>query len=382
MGELNTVFSKMKIGDPLYYFLTKKLRLNFGRLLFILLSVNIVRNIIIPYFHFRSLGGYYFKDRGDKDIQSLIVSFVVQPIVLYVYLKSVEIIPTIFSTLLENHVIKHTKGKNLPDFVHFVEHNMTSRLSMYVVFIGAFVVLMLFHIYIWPGTDLNNPPYGAYPYGWADQIFIESFHGYILYCFVGWAAWRFLIFAISTIKLWKDYEMDIQVYHQDGAGGLSPISDITRYVGLLVGALTLFAGLSYWSNLDRPGVLRSLVVVLALATFVVGPLIFLIIVWSTHREMVQWRRQHLSLMGQKATSIWCNLHYSNANLDEEKIKQLRAFNEMIEIDKKDIPTWPFRPIAFFRYMFRIVLTSALIPELLTGSITAVLTKYISVLLST
>jgi hypothetical protein len=35
MGELNTVFSKMKIGDPLYYFLTKKLRLNFGRLLVI-----------------------------------------------------------------------------------------------------------------------------------------------------------------------------------------------------------------------------------------------------------------------------------------------------------------------------------------------------------
>lgn len=64
-GEAQEENALLDIGDPLYDLLTKRLRLSFRSVFWILIVVNLVRSVLIPiYYHNRYLGEFFFFNLG------------------------------------------------------------------------------------------------------------------------------------------------------------------------------------------------------------------------------------------------------------------------------------------------------------------------------
>lgn len=345
-------------GDPMYHFL-KRRGMTFRRLLIILLLVNIGRSIIVPAIHYDLNGGNWLTELNTKDIQSLFLSFVIQPMLLVIYWNTIYVIPRTFQTLYNNGVLtpKHD-SISLADFVTRADGILNNRRANIMWLVVVLVVLFGFNMF-WPiaGDPKEFPPYGAYPYNWFWQI-LENPHGFFLYSLGAWATWRCLKFAEVVKELWKCFDLEINMNNPDGAGGLRPIGEFTLQIGFLLSIFILFFAATYLGARSESINVTANVIIMAFVFLLIAPFAFMYPIWDTHQNMVKWRKRHLNALTYQLNTQWRRVYRNLDATSTEGVEKLTALMELHVMSNTSIPVWPFDRKTVTRYSSAIVASFA------------------------
>jgi hypothetical protein len=343
------------IGDPLYRFLAAH-NVKFGHVLFALLVINVVRTVVIPYAHHAQLGQSLDSlIRGPKEIQSWLVSFITQPVILYVYWHTVDSIPRIFMELKNNSVINPRDDKVFAEFMHDLYATMTARRYKAYAVLVPLAGLLMFEILYWP-TGWGK----VYPYDLTQQILIETVYGFILYTMTTWAVGRILLYVDLLRQFWKRFAVNTVPYHHDGAGGLHAIGDFTLQTGLITGALILFfiaSGIAAWLVLNHERLVAYTLGGIVTLVFMVIPLAiaaFVVPVWSTHIAMREARDRKANLLARRINLRLKRIYdsESKSDINNARVSELADLIELRKMIVNEIPVWPFSRVTIWRYLLR------------------------------
>ena len=213
---------QINIGDPLYRFLTMRLRLKLGHLIALWTLFNLIQVVIIPFFHHRSLGHFLFADPGSRDLQIWLVSFVSQPMVLYVYWRSVDVIPNVFISMHDNRVIRPRTGKTVAQFMYALERSMTSMPINVLALALVIFAVVVFQIFFW-STHRFQGLYGSFPFNDFQQYGPLLIHGLLRFTFAFWAIARGLLFIDALSDFWRhcldltecNHHNSLHLHHND-----------------------------------------------------------------------------------------------------------------------------------------------------------------------
>lgn len=353
---------RIDIDDPLLGLIRRKLRFGFWHLFAILMCVNIVRSLAIPWFRYQSFGMNMLFDYHPKDVQSLIASFIVQPIVLWVYWRTADVIPDILNSLREKNVIRPKSGVGFSDFAGLFREIMTSKPWPGVILGLVILMVLIFELLFWPKTRLINDPIGAYPYNNLQQWLIEGPHAFFIYTFLAWGAYRILRFPDLMSRLWIDFDIHVKLKTIDRSGGLGIVTRITYEAGLLIGGMVVFGySIARVQSASNPEIALGAWIIV-LTTLAIGILCFFYLIWPTHAEMVKWRDRKLEILDRRISETWEAIHTIESQLANEQVELLEKQMRIRDLDQQSIPTWPFRafPRAYLAFLVRTVLPGILV----------------------
>jgi hypothetical protein len=341
---------EINIGDPLYRFLTKHLGFHLRHVIAIMVLFNVAQTLVIPFFHHQSLQSNLLTNLSIKDIQTWLASFVSQPIMLYVYWRSVDVIPNVFVSLHENRVIRPRTGKTAVQFLRDLEARLTSRFNSIVVLVLVLFALVIFNRLGW-STHRYQGPYGSYPYNDFQQYGLMTLHGLLRFTIFGWAIACGLVFIDALRDWWCDFEADVKPLHPDGAGGFSAIGNTTLLSGLIVGASGLFIGSTIVVNVqNRLGSVQlSVLLVGLLLVLLIAPFAFLLPIWSTHVAMLGARNRQLEQLSGRFNALWGTVYDGERVADGERVEQLSNLMQLHEFTLESVPVWPFGGEVFGQY---------------------------------
>lgn len=367
---------EIDIGDPLYRLLTRRLKLRLRDVMGLLLLNNIAQTVLIPYFHHRQQGSNLLTHANLQDVQIWLVSFISQPIILYVYWRTVEVIPAVFKSLHDNRSIRARGDMTVARFLRQLEARTTSRFYNVVVVALVVFALAMFNLIGW-GQHRLQPPIGSYPYTDFEQYGLYTLYSFVRFTFVAWAVVRGLAFIDALREWWKHFEVVVNPFHPDEAGGLSAIGHTTWLSGLLVGACGLFIGSTIVVNVEAHlGVVQLVVLVMLLVlTLLIAPLAFFLPIWSTHKAMQAARGQRLEHLREQSSLLWGRLYDAQGNVDGEQAGELAGLMRLSDSIAKNMPVWPFGGDDFRRFSLGIaplwtvgvyVLAEIIIPQLFSS----------------
>ncbi len=203
---------------------------------------------------------------------------------------------------------------------------------------------------------------------WTDWVDIvgEPFIGFI----IGLLVWRMIVAAVKVRELGKRFDLNVQLGHPDGCGGLEPLGNLCLWNALLVTIPGVFLGA--WIILGPRSQYGNLYVELhsklLLVPIILAPLTFILPLWSVHQVMASKAaevRLELDRLSQSIDHLARELLNRADELqpeEGEKIAKNLELRQQIYRRSQQIPLWPLNVGLLAKFA-----TSQVVPVLgLTG----------------
>ena len=175
----------------------------------------------------------------------------------------------------------------------------------------------------------------------------------------GIIGWQILVIADTLSKLGKTFDLDLQINHPDGCGGLGPIGDICLRIAYVVSPLPVLLGL--WlvfinffdlrylrmapEHLDP---LASTLVFLAIPTAIICIFSFFLPLGAVHTAMLREKSKlqiELDDISQEIHQLSSDLLSKANNLEPQQgisLEEKIDFLKRVYTRNSQIPTWPYR----------------------------------------
>ena len=175
----------------------------------------------------------------------------------------------------------------------------------------------------------------------------------------GIIGWQIIVIADALSKLGKKFDLDLQINHPDGCGGLGPIGDICLKIAYVVSPLPILLGL--WlvfinffdirylrmapEYLDPLG---STLVFLAIPTAAICIFSFFFPLGAVHTAMLREKSKlqvELDDISQEIHQLSSDLLSKANNLEPQQgvsLEEKIDFLKRVYTRNSQIPTWPYR----------------------------------------
>jgi hypothetical protein len=168
---------------------------------------------------------------------------------------------------------------------------------------------------------------------------------------LGLMAWRMVIVGLAIWQLPRRFDLETQLGHPDGCGGLEPLGNLCLWNALIVSTAGIFLGgwISIGPNTTYYGLAEAYDTMFRALLFV--PLLFsaigfIVPLWSTHQVMSARKQQLLSYLDElsrtinkEARDLLISADQMELKEGQERTKRLELMRQIYEQHKK-IPTWP------------------------------------------
>jgi hypothetical protein len=285
-------------------------------------------------------------------------------------------IPRTLGTLWSRRVISTKADQWVPQQTNGSPHNsheetdLLSEEKQYLEFLSSFEhrlnhpgqwflgLFFTFLVVIWTVIVVELPVLGSIDFF---AVIIQYPIGFI----VGFMSWRMIVTGMEVWQLGRQFDLNPQLGHPDGCGGMEPLGGLCLWHALIVsiagihlgGWIAIGAVLGPSNPYGRVGWFWTPTYsVLLLVPLAYALISFLAPVWRVHQVMVAKRAEvwhQLDQLGQKINLLQRELIEQAENLDpnqyERLSKNLEQMRRAHEQNKK-FPVWPFNLATYLKFI--------------------------------
>ena len=357
-GEIHDL--RLRVRDPLLSLLRRLHVGNFWALAIMFFIYAPLEKLIIPALvHNLHLSGGFLgwtSDIWTPDIESLLTGFVEFPFFFGYYLWAEKGIRQMFLRLAPAFTDKQTFSA----FAREADREMWKLLYPIVAAIFALGIVLIYQLEMWaPPYDTTNhvqPWFERSGTGYLDWSHPgQRVLSLILIGFIAYVGAQIIIREIMVVhwlrRMWKEMsdQLEIQIYHPDGSGGLGEIGRHAVRLCWVLGVFLLFIlmGSLLPSLRDPSAELKfswSPIIVSSICLYITLTIFLLVMLFQpAHEAMLQARDRHLFGLNQRLNKLTDQVideaALSNEQLASiaERRDKLRALRETV---LKDFPSWP------------------------------------------
>lgn len=266
----------------------------------------------------------------------LLQTFLLFPIIFFIYLSVPDAIAGLFVRFKSNDVIGEPRQADTEDYVSFVRHMLSwmDHVGWTLMIMGVVVVYGLYRVLLQEPANVSPVPYLM-------RVCAIIIYLPLMYA-TGISVLRLLLAVIFTNRLFSRFELQIKPLDADGAGGLGAMESLLWFsVGIMLWEMVLlFAAVLArnlsWLSLSEMVMLGAIYVVLTPA-LLIGWLIV------PHRMMVKTRDDLLLRLANEYQQAFAQSLTSNEYDTRSLIsgtRRLVALKQRYDLLHDTFPIWP------------------------------------------
>lgn len=273
------------------------------------------------------------------DPATLLTSFIVQPIIVAYYLWLPGKTWKMFTTLNKNNVIPTDSGTDqYSSFVSDIARRSNNRIiSIIIVGVGVILTIWIYFIIQQFGTDWSAHLH------WPVLVFDMPAAFLTVYA-VTYIVWRILIIQLGLDKLYREFKINVQPLHQDGAGGLAAVGNLVgSYLYCILVVFLFTISMAITSYIEQ-GFLPLYVILLFILLPVFTSMVFFLPLRSSHRAMRINRDEFLENLSNKFETIKVGIYRDDDLPPKEDLNKIGELIESYSQIRRIYPTWPINTL--------------------------------------
>lgn len=290
-----------------------------------------------------------------SDITWWVWQLFVVPLTIFYFFWMPTGIQRTLGKLWNNHIIvpnePDTRSEN--SFISFVGQFDGSYSHWFWALVSAIGVLLYMFIIVIP----DHRTYVSWSTTGNLVFWFTEFHWLVVFYVIMLMVGRMALVLYWFNRLFKEFRVDVKVFHPDNAGGLSPMSEFSVRMGYLITVYGFSAVFSMFvATFARTGqfsgITFSYMVLFTIGLYIVlAPVLFFAPLGAAHSAMKQARDELILKIAnqfeEEQSQLEAMLEYDADKLDLSirKLEQLQKLHKMAA----SFPVWPFNMTNLVRF---------------------------------
>ncbi|NIM92218.1 MAG: hypothetical protein GTO18_00675 [Anaerolineales bacterium] len=348
MERKTPTYMEFRNTDPIAMLIRDKLNWSPRRYCFVILAINLVIDLSLALYFRR-----FITSSGPpglfQDPTTLLVDFVMMPVIGAYYIWSTARIGPLLQDLYESKVIPQDARteKIVQEFKQTLQSkNALAASILCSVFITVIMIGTFLSWYPWPSIR------GFYSHA---NIMIWLKSGMWLLTMYGLS---FGLFNIATTvyflrRIFRGHSINISPWHPDRCGGLKGISNYSMTLGYAIAVIGLTLSVQAIQEIRSGTFGSSYLTWLVLAMYILlSPMIFFLPLGTAHDAMRRAKKTHLLAISKQFDNHYKRITDTLSNDNGEiasRVKRIEALQTLYKITD-DFTIWPFDVDNLRRFM--------------------------------